>query len=440
MKKKDLEYLSDKIKTSYEWTKRGEQSLVSHYTTGYFSDYIFFDYGKGSKVYDVDGNEFIDCSMARGTLILGHAHPNVIDAASNAIKKGSMHNLGNESEIRLAELLVESIPEAEIATFLNSGTEATLYSIKLARAYTNKEKIAKFEGHYHGNHEYAYISGRAAVHGDVKAPLSVPDYGGVPDYITDNVVTLSMNCPESLEIIKEKAEELAAVIVEPMPWHCPLDYKEFLKDLREVTKNNNVLLIFDEVMTGFRLGLGGASEYYGIVPDIAAYGCIIGGGFPVGAIVGKKEMFGSLYYDGFTMGRKKAFFTGTFSGNPTTCAAGAAVIEYLKDHKDIYADMERKTQHIRKGISEKAAKIGFPFQTRGAASFFVPYFFNDKIEEPRDARWAYNIEQFTVFRKHMLKNGINLADMGVVFISAAYSEEDCEKIIEAAGKSLEEMY
>lgn len=440
MRKKDALYLKEKIKSSCDLANKGKSSLVSHYTNGIFNDFIFFDHGKGSKIYDIDGNEYIDCTMALGPLILGHAHEKVVDAAIDAISKGSVHGLGNEYEVKYAQLLVESIPEAEVVTFTNSGTEATMHAIKLARAYTGKDKIAKFEGHYHGTHEFLQISGRTAKYGPVESPISVADYAGIPDYAVNDTFTFSMNQNETYERIRKHKDELAAVIVEPLPIFAPLDYKEFLIGLREVTRECGVLLIFDEVVTGFRLTFGGAREYYNIIPDISTYGKIIGGGFPAGAIVGKKKFFKPAYFDNFNIGKKSVFITGTFSGNPVTCAAGIATIEYLRDNKQVYEVMENNVKYICKRIEEHAVNINYPLQTKYAASLFVPYFFKNEINKPRDTNWAHNIAQYDNLRKQMLKNGVALSDIGVVFLSAAHNEEDCERIVDAFNKSISELY
>lgn len=440
MRRKDALYLIEKIKSSYDLTQRGKQSLIAHYTAGILSDFMFFDHGKGSKIYDIDGNEYIDCASGLGPLILGNAHDVVTEAAVEAISKGSVHGLGNKYEVKFAELLVESIPEAEVVTFTNSGTEATMHAIKLARAYTGKAGIAKFEGHYHGTHEFAQISGRTAKYGPVESPNSIPDYAGIPDYVVGDTITLSMNQVESYDIIRKHKNELAAVIVEPLPIFAPLDYKDFLMGLREVTKECEVLLIFDEVVTGFRLSFGGAREYYNIIPDISTYGKIIGGGFPVGAIIGKREFFKPVYFDGFNIGKKSVFITGTFSGNPVTCAAGMATIEYLRDNKHLYNQMTKNVNYICKNIEAHAAEINYPFQTKSCCSIFVPYFFNNEINKPRDINWTYNVGQFNELRKYMLINGVALGDIGIIFLSAAHDEEDCKKIVEAFNKSIDEMY
>lgn len=439
MKKKDKEWLREKLKTTYELTERGKKTLLSHYTTGHFDDFLFFKHGSGSKIYDPDGNEYVDHAMALGPLILGHCPPVVVEASIKAIQKGSVHGIGHEYEIEFAELMAEAVPCAERVLFTNSGTEATMHALKCARAYTGKDKIAKFEGHYHGTHDYAQISGRLSTAGPAHDPESTPDYAGIPKCVLDNVLTLSMDQPETFEKLRRNREQLAAVIVEPVPLYCPLDSGDFLRELREVTKECNIVLIFDEVVTGFRIGYGGAQEYYGILPDIATYGKIIGGGFPVGAVAGKNEYMRCFDFKEDLRSRKKVFTTGTFGGNPVTCAAGIATLRFLRDNRHVYGEMEAKALRIKTEVEEYAQEIGFPLQIKGMGSYFVPYFFLDEIKKSRDTRWSSNISQFNILRKHMLLHGVNLAEIGTLFLSTAHSDEDCDKTIAAFKKSLDEL-
>lgn len=439
MKKSDRQKLHNKLKTSYELTERGKKVLMSHYTTGHFTDFLFFERGKGAKIYDPDGNEYIDHAMGIGPLILGHCHPVIENAVIETIKKGTVHGIGHEMEIQLAEKLVEAIPCADAVTFTNSGTEATMHAIKCARAYTGKEKIAKFEGHYHGTHDYAQISGRTSTKGPIEDPISVADFGGIPKSVVDNVITLCMGQPESLTKIREHKDELAAVIIEPVPLYFPVDYRDYLRELREVTRESNVLLIFDEVVTGFRLGYGGAQEYFGIIPDLATFGKAIGGGFPVGAIAGPRDIMNTFKFANYDVANRKVYTTGTFSGNPVTCAAGIATIDYLEHNPDVYREMEEKVEYITTEVQKYADQIDFPLQFKSMSSYFVPYFFKDEINTPRDTDWTINLAKYNILRKHMLKNGVNLADVGALYVSVAHTQEDCDRTIEAFKCSLDEL-
>lgn len=439
MKSKDREFLKQKLKLSNELLEQGKKTLLSHYTNGNFNEFVFFNNGKGSKIYDVDGNEYIDYSMGLGPLLLGHAHPNIVKATSEVARKGTVHGFGHESEIRFAELIVEAVPGIDKVIFTNSGTEATMQAIKCARAITNRHKIGKFEGNYHGTHDYAQISGRNTTAGKLEDPESVPEFGGIPKEVVNNVVTFSINVEETFEKIEKYKDELACIIIEPIPLMCPIEMKEFLKKLRDITKKYGIILIFDEVITGFRLGYGGAIEYFDIIPDLVTYGKVIGGGFPVGAVAGSEEVMKSFTFDKMTDGKKKVYTTGTFSGNPITCAAGVATLEFLKANKHVYDDMKEKTLYLRNKMEEAAKEINFTFKTIGEASFFVSYFHKGEISNIRQSRWSSTMQAFMVLRRHMIKNGIMLSDTGAYFLSTEHTYEDCNKTIEIFKETLKEL-
>ncbi len=439
MKSNDREFLKQKLKLSSELLERGKKSLLSHYTNGNFNEFVFFDHGKGSKVYDVDGNEYIDYAMGLGPLILGHAHPDIVKAASKAARAGAVHGFGNPYEVKFAELLVEAVPGIDKVTFTNSGTEATMQAIKCARAITNRKLIGKFEGNYHGTHDYAQISGRNSTAGSIEDPKSVSDFGGIPKEIVDSVITLSMNVEETFDKIERYKDELSCIILEPLPLMCPLVMKDFIIQLREVTKKYGILLIFDEVITGFRLGYGGAIEYFGVVPDLVTYGKIIGGGFPVGAVAGPEEYMKVLRFDKITDGKNKVYLTGTFSGNPVTCAAGIATLEYLKNNKNVYKEMEDKTLYLRNKMEEAARELNYTFKTLGKGSFFVSYFHNDEITNTRESKWKSTMQSFMVLRRHMIKNGIMFSDTGSYFLSSEHTYEDCDKTVEVFSETIKEL-
>jgi glutamate-1-semialdehyde 2,1-aminomutase len=439
VKVKDREYLEQKLKVSGQLLERGKKCLLSHYTNGNFSEFVFFESGKGSKIVDKDGNEYIDYAMGLGPLLLGHAHPDVVKAATKATMEGSVHGFGNTYEVEFAKLLVDAVPGIEKVAFTNSGTEATLQAIKCARAITKRKKIGKFEGNYHGTHDYAQISGRNASSGDIEDPKSVADFGGIYKEVLDNVITLSMNVDETFDKIERFKDELACIILEPIPLMCPLEMKDFIKKLRDITKQYGILLIFDEVVTGFRLGFGGAIEYFGIVPDLVTYGKLIGGGFPVGAVAGPDEYMKVLSFNQMSYGKDKVYLTGTFNGNPVTCAAGVATLEYLKNNRNVYDEMEKKTMYLRTKLEEAAKELNFTFRTLGAASLFVSYFHEGKIENTRAARWKSTMQAFMILRRHMLKNGVILSDTGSYFLSTEHTYEDCDKTVQIFKKTLEEI-
>ncbi|MGZ7443461.1 aspartate aminotransferase family protein [Paenibacillus sp. TH7-28] len=440
MKKKDRLMMREKMKSSYEFADRGKKVLLSHYTTGFFDEFLFFDHGKGSKIYDPDGNEYLDFSMALGPLIHGHANPAIEEAVIRAVQKGTLHGLGHLDEIRYAEMMTEALGSVDMITFTNSGTEATMFALKCARAYTGKLKIAKFEGHYHGTHDYAQISGRTSTAGTLEAPESVTEYGGIPKETVDQVITLSFNHPSAIDTIRRHKDELAAVIVEPIPLFCPIDATDFLHKLREVTAECGVVLIFDEVVTGFRFCYGGMKEFLNIEADISTYGKIIAGGLPVGAVGGKREFISLFRFDNeHETNRKRISSTGTFSGNPITCAAGIANLEQLKQDPGIYQRMERQARWIKQEVEDYADLVGYPLQLLTRGSIMVPYFFKGEVKHTRDTNWKSNSISFNFLRKHMLKNGVNLPEIGVMFLSGAHTDEDCETVVAAFKQSIYEL-
>lgn len=444
MKKRDRLEMRNRMVNSIKQLERAKKVLLSHYAVsswGETSDIPFVKTAKAGRVIDVDGNEFVDLCMGYGALILGHGHEVVINKVREAIAHGAVHGYGHEFEVKLAELMVEAIPFAEMITFTNSGTEATMHALKVARAYTGKEKVAKFEGCYHGTHDYAQISGRGVAAGPVENPRPVP-LVGVPAKTVEQVFVLSFNQKESLDLIRHHKDELAAVIVEPIPTCCPIDFKEFLRELREVTAESNVFLIFDEVLSGFRFNYGSIVDEYGVAPDLSTFGKVIGGGFPIGAIVGNKDKLSPLITTGNILidMKKKPFITGTFSGNPVSTAAGSATLEFLRDHPEVYDRMGKMSAEIRQEIASFAGQIGFPFQSLGIGSWFMPYFASNPVNKPRDVNWHKTNSTYITFIKYMLKNGVLVADIPLLFLSAGHTEEDKKFVIGAIKRSLEEMY
>jgi glutamate-1-semialdehyde 2,1-aminomutase len=299
--------------------------------------------------------------MAYGPLILGHGHPVAIEAAKEAFKNGTVLAIAHENEVRYAEVMVAAIPCAERVAFCNSGTEATLHAMRVARARTGKDKVAKFEGGYHGVHDYALVSSiLAQPAGSPENPESVPDNPGTPQAVVDQMLTLTYNHPASLEKIRKHKDELAAVIIEPVPSAFMIDMRDFLKDLREVTRACGVLLIFDEVISGFRLSYGGAQEYFGITPDMATYGKIIGGGFPAGAIAGSNGSMKKTI-EGNTMAMKKPPHPGLSVKHDCLDPLGLTVTAAAK-----LLGVTRQTLndlvHARRGISpEMAIRLDLAF-------------------------------------------------------------------------------
>ena len=443
---RDIEELSlNKLTKSSEILERAKKVLLSPTATGPFrapKAVAFIKEARGSKIIDHDGNEYVDVTMAYGPLILGHSHPVAIEAAEKAFKNGTVLAIANEHEVRLAELMVDAIPCAERICFANTGTEATMHAIKIARARTGRNKIAKFEGGYHGVHDYAQVSSILAMQeGPLEDPASVADTPGIPQAAVDQVVTLTYNHPASLEKIRRHKDELAAVIVEPVPSSFMVDMRDFLKELREVTRECGVLLIFDEVISGFRLSYGGAQEYFGIMPDMATYGKIMGGGFPAGAIAGGCDVMQPVITSGDAMQDflEKVLTIGTFTGNPVTMAAGAAVIEHLRDHPEIYDHINRLGNRIQKEVNEFADENEFEFQLFGIGSWFVPHFVWGELNSPRDLRGLDNLMKGEILGNYMRYAGVYMPDLHTVFICSEHTDEDADKIINAFKTSLNDM-
>ncbi len=443
---RDIEQLTvDRLPTSNAILERAKKVLLSSVVTGPFrapKGVAFVKEAKGSKIWDVDGNEYVDITMAYGPLILGHSHPVAVEAIRSVCDKGTVYCIAHEAEVKMAELMVEAIPCAERITFANSGTEATLHAMRIARACTGKDKIAKFEGGYHGVHDYALVSSILAdPTGPIEDPLSVPDNPGIPQGTVDQVLTLSYDTPESLDKIRKHKDELAAVIIEPVPSSYLVDMREFLQGLRDVTRECGVLLIFDEVISGFRLTYGGAQKYFGILPDMATYGKIIGGGLPAGAVAGTVEAMKPLITTGDALQdfQEKLLTIGTFSGNPLTMTVGRAVLQYLRDNPRIYEHINGLAARIKSEVHNFAEANGFDLRLIGLGSWFIPHFIPADPKNPRDLRDLADMIRQEILCQYMRYHGVYLPDLHTVFMSEAHTEEDADKVIEAFKASLVEM-
>jgi len=382
---------------------------------------LFIKKGKGSKIMDIDNNRYIDFCLSWGALILGHAHAKVLARVKRVIKKGTSFGAPTELETSLARLIVKAVPSVEQVRFVNSGTEAVMSAIRLARGFTKKDKIIKFQGCYHGHDDYLLVKAGSGV-----SELSIATSLGVPKDFIKNTISLPYN---NLEVLKRSVarnyKNLAAIIVEPVAANMGLVLPEpgFLQGLREITSKYDILLIFDEVITGFRLGLGGAQEFYKIIPDITCLGKIIGGGFPVGAFGGNKEIMQNLAPLG------AVYQAGTLSGNPVAMAAGIETIKQLKKN-NIYKNLAQKTAFIKKGIGTK-----LNISTLG--SMFCFFFGNKVISNFEDVKKC-KLNQFKAFYNKLLVKGIYLSpsQFETNFISAKHSWQDIEKFIKIVKSAL----
>jgi len=389
----------------------------------------FIEKAKGSHIWDVDGNEYIDYVCSWGPMILGHAHPEVIAAIKEQAEKGTSYGAPTELEVKLAKMIVEMVPGVEKVRMVNSGTEATMSAIRLARGYTKRDKVVKFEGCYHGHVDSLLVKAGSGL-----ATFGVPTSPGIPEDFAKHTITVPYNNIDALKkVIDEVGSEIACVIMEPVMANAGLIMPEngFLEKVREITEEKGILLIFDEVITGFRLAPGGAQEYFGITPDLSCFGKIIGGGLPVGAFGGKAEIMDYLAPEG------PVYQAGTLSGNPLAMVAGIKTLEILK-RPGTYESLREKGKKFADGVKSAAEKAGVAdklcFKSLESLSCV---FFTDKDVKDFSTAATSNTEAYAAFFREMLKRGIYLApsQFEVAFVSTAHTEEDIEKSVQAAEES-----
>jgi glutamate-1-semialdehyde 2,1-aminomutase len=399
-----------------------------------FKPYPFYTQrGQGAYIWDIDDNRYIDCCLSYGTLVLGHRPQAVLDALDEQEKKGTVYGAPHPMEILFAERFIECIPCAERVLICNTGTEATMQGIRIMRAYTGKDRIGKFESGYHGWHDYAMwnINVDPVKMGPDDKPNLVPASAGIPKAIEDTLLLLPYG-ESAFDMIEEHASELAGVMIEPVfGTGAMARNKEFLQGLREVTKRTGVPLMFDEVVTGFRLALGGAQEVHGVLPDLATYGKIIGGGLPIGAVACSNE-----YMDAILNADLSISISGTFSGNPLTLAAGHAMLGYLMDNQQIYGEMEAKGDRLRNGFNEFAQAKGLPAVMTGTASIFYTHLKEPPILKPRDMLGQHH-EALEDLQLYFRLNGVFVPWVHIGFISAEHTDEDIEEILRVHQVSVE---
>ncbi len=392
---------------------------------------VFIKRGQGARVYDVDGNQYIDYVGSWGPLILGHLHPEVVQALQKALEIGTSFGAPTELETELAQLIVDIVPSIEMVRMVNSGTEATMSALRLARAYTKKNKIVKFEGCYHGHTDALLIKA-----GSGALTLGIPSSPGVPDNIANNTITATYNDLAMIEeIFAQEGQDIAAVIVEPVAGNmgCVPPLPGFLEGLRQVTKEYGALLIFDEVMSGFRVALGGAQELYNIDPDLTCLGKVIGGGLPVGAYGGKREIMEQVAPAG------SVYQAGTLSGNPLAMTAGLATLKILQ-RPGTYEQLFKATDKLAQGLESltKELNVTASFNKVGT---MLSIFFTDKQVVDYPSAATSDVAKFGKFFWKMLQNGVYLApsQFEASFMSLAHTDEDIDMTIGAAKKSLQEI-
>lgn len=374
---------------------------------------LFIEKAKGSKIYDADGNGYIDYVCSWGPNILGHAYPEVIEAVKNSCDKGLTFGACHKGEIELAEIIQKNVPSMEMLRLVNSGTEAVMSAVRAARGFTGRDKIVKFEGCYHGHSDGLLVKAGSGL-----LTNSIPDSSGVPKGYTDNTLLAKYNNIDSVtELFDIYGNDIACVIVEPCAANMGVvpPKEGFLKFLRDITKQYNSLLIFDEVITGFRLGLDGAQGYYNIKPDMTTLGKIVGGGMPLAAYGGKKEIMECIAPSG------SVYQAGTLSGNPVAVAAGLTTLKILDQNPDIYNELERKSKPI------ESAMVNAGLNVNRVGSLLTVFFNNTKVENYDSAKQS-DTQKYAEYFSYLLENGIYTApsQFEAMFVSAAHSDKDIE--------------
>jgi len=413
-----------KSKALYERARKVLPAGVS-YGIRYFEPYPFYTAkAKGSKLYDVDGNEYIDFWLGHTALILGHNPPTVIDAVKRQLESGTHYGTCHELEIMLAEQVAKMVSSAEMARFSNSGTEANMYATRLARAYTGRSKIAKFEGGWHGGYD--------ALHAGVHYPLNIPESAGLTSGALQDTIVLPFN---NLEVVEEKLknEKVASIIVEPIlgaGGGIPAE-EEFLKGLREFCDEKGTLLIFDEVITGFRLAPGGAQEYFGVTPDITVFGKVLGGGFPIGAFCGSRKIMERL--DARVYERPHySFHGGTFAANPITMTAGLATLKTLEDGQ-LINELNRLGDKIRGQLRKIFETNNVNVQVTGTGSIFNTHFTKEEIKDANAASKA-DKKKLVEYNLKLIENGVFFLPTHAGALCTAHSKADVEKLFSETEK------
>lgn len=391
---------------------------------------IYVDHGKGSRIYDIDGNSFIDYVCSWGPLIMGHAHPEVVKALQETAVKGTSFGAPTLLETEMAKTVVERVHSVDIVRMVNSGTEATMSAIRLARGYTGRSKILKFEGSYHGHADSLLIKAGSGV-----ATLGLPDSPGVPEGVAMNTITVPYNDLESTQLAFERyGHEIAAVIVEPIAGNMGVVPPQpgFLEGLRKVTSEYGTLLIFDEVMTGFRVNRGCAQGLFGITPDITCFGKVIGGGLPVGAYGGKREILERIAPTG------PIYQAGTLSGNPLAMASGLTTLKLLTP--EVYDRLEQLGARLEAGLKRNAVEVGIPLTINRVGSMVCPFFTEGPVFNFETAKTS-DTDTFRRYFAHMVGQGISVppSQFEGMFVSAAHSEQDIDDTIEGHRNALKAL-
>ncbi len=394
---------------------------------------LYIKKAKGAKMVDVDGNKFIDYIGSWGPMILGHAHKKVVKAVKHAANDGTSFGANNEQEIKLAAIIKKFVPSVEIVRMVNSGTEATMSAMRLARAFTGRNKIIKFEGCYHGHGDAFLIKAGSGV-----ATLGLPDSPGVTKSTAKDTLTAVFNDIESVyKLVRKNKNEVAAIFIEPVAGNMGLveSDKDFLSALRELCTVENIVLIFDEVMTGFRLARGGAQELYDIKPDLTTFGKIIGGGLPVGAYGGRRELMEMIAPQG------NVYQAGTLSGNPLAMTAGFETLKIIDDDKDFYKNLETNCEYLYKGLREATEKLSQNLTFNRCGSMFTLFFTPEKVTDFASAKKS-DVKLFARYFNAMLERSVYLppSQFEACFVSSAHTKKDFDKTVAAHVSAMKEIF
>ncbi len=392
-------------------------------------DPVFIDRAEGCKIYDVDGNEYIDYICSWGPLMLGHSPKEIVDGIEEIVKKGTSYGVPTAIEVDMAKIIVEAYPAIDQVRMVNSGTEATMSALRVARAYTNRNKILKFEGCYHGHSDALLVKS-----GSGTITYGVPTSPGVPDDVVKDTLVARYNDIEATKaMFEEHGHEIAAVILETVAGNMGVvpGKKEFIQFLRDITKEYGTVLIFDEVITGFRLAYNSSVGYFGIEPDMACFGKIIGAGLPVGAYGGKKDIMDMVSPVG------PVYQAGTLSGNPLAMYMGKKNLEILRDRPEVYSELERKAIKLEEGLRNNVKELGLNYTVNRAGSLVCLFFAEGPIENYDDVTKC-NVPMFNKYFEELLNRGVLLAptQFEAMFLSNAHTDEIIEETIKASYEAL----
>ncbi len=395
-------------------------------------DPLFIERGEGSKFYDVDGNEYIDYIGSWGPHLFGHNPSFIKKALADAFEKGTSFGAPTEMEVKMAQLITDLVPSVEMVRMVNSGTEATMSAVRVARGYTGRDKFIKFEGCYHGHADHFLIKA-----GSGALTFGVPTSPGVTKGNAADTLLADYNDINSVkDLVTKYRGQIAAIIIEPIAGNMGVVQanEEFLVELREICNEEGIVLIFDEVMTGFRVAAGGAQEILGVKPDLTTFGKIIGGGLPVGAFGGKQEIMEMLSPSG------PVYQAGTLSGNPLAMAAGYAALSYIKEHPEIYVQLEKSSMYLENGFNENLKSIGKNYAMNRVGSMMCMFFTEKPVNDFKSALTS-NTDLYGKYFHEMLNRGIYLApaQFEALFVSTAHTKEDLDKTIQAHKESVAQL-